>query len=203
MLFRSYDFKKDNNFDELKEAELLANRIQILQTLDPFVGKYYSVMWVRKNLLKQTDDDIEEINAEMKAEALVQQAVMDQQMQQQAAQQQQDQQNQLRFQGQQQVQQAAIQQQVDQSQQQQAPQQTSPAEKDSRDHENKMMDKKIALEKIKNKKSPAKPAPAKKKTAVREARDLGLQYIGEGNYANSDGVVTHVARDGHLIEITK
>jgi len=60
-----YDFKKDNNFNELKEAELLTNRIGILQLVDPFVGKYYSMEWVRKHVLMQTDEEIEEISKQI------------------------------------------------------------------------------------------------------------------------------------------
>ena len=57
-----YDYKKDNNFTELKETELLNTRLGNLQLIDPFVGRYYSEEWVRKNVLQQTDEDIEEIN---------------------------------------------------------------------------------------------------------------------------------------------
>jgi hypothetical protein len=64
-----YDFKKDNNFNELKEAELMTNRFTLLQVVDPYVGRYYSKNWVRKNILQQTDEDIEEIDKEMEAEA--------------------------------------------------------------------------------------------------------------------------------------
>lgn len=63
-----YDFKKDNNFEELKEAELLTNRILLLQYVDPFVGRYYSKEWVRKNVLMQTDEDIEEIDEQIAKE---------------------------------------------------------------------------------------------------------------------------------------
>jgi hypothetical protein len=63
------DFRKDNYFSELKEAEMLRERMQTLQLVDPYVGKYYSVEWVRKNILRQTDEEIEEINAQMDAEA--------------------------------------------------------------------------------------------------------------------------------------
>lgn len=63
------DFRKDNYFSELKEAEMLRERMQTLQLIDPFVGRYYSAMWVRKNILQQSDEEIEEINAEMEAEA--------------------------------------------------------------------------------------------------------------------------------------
>lgn len=63
-----YDFLKDNNFNELKEAELLTNRIALLQAVDPFVGRYWSVGFVRREILKQTDEQIEEIDAEIKEE---------------------------------------------------------------------------------------------------------------------------------------
>lgn len=63
-----YDYQKDNNFTELKEAELITNRILLLQYVDPFVGRYYSKEWVRKNVLKQSDDDIEEIDEQISKE---------------------------------------------------------------------------------------------------------------------------------------
>lgn len=63
-----YDFKKDNNFNELKEAELMTNRLTLLQVVDPYVGRYYSMEWVRKNVLHQTDEDMEEINKQIEAE---------------------------------------------------------------------------------------------------------------------------------------
>lgn len=63
-----YDFKKDNNFNELKETELLNNRLVILQAVDPYVGRYYSKEWVRKNVLMQSDEDIKEIDEQIAAE---------------------------------------------------------------------------------------------------------------------------------------
>lgn len=63
-----YDFKKDNNFTELKEAELLQNRVQTLQLIDPYVGRYYSMQWVRKNILQMDDDEIEEMMAQIEEE---------------------------------------------------------------------------------------------------------------------------------------
>jgi hypothetical protein len=76
-----YDYKKDNNFTELKEAELLTNRASLLQVIDPYVGRYYSVQWIRKNVLQQTDEDIAEIDEQIAAEA---QVVQQQQAQAQA-----------------------------------------------------------------------------------------------------------------------
>jgi Bacteriophage T4-like portal protein (Gp20) len=60
-----YDFLKDNNFDELKEAELNRERIGLLTLVDPFVDRYYSRMWVRKNILKQSDEEIEQMDKEI------------------------------------------------------------------------------------------------------------------------------------------
>jgi hypothetical protein len=64
-----YDYRKDNNFTELKESELMTNRVLLLQYVDPYVGRYYSNAWVRKNILKQTDEDIEEIDKQIEEEA--------------------------------------------------------------------------------------------------------------------------------------
>ena len=63
-----YDFQYDNHFEELKQAELLGNRLQIATQLDPFLGKYYSIEYVRKQVLMQTDTDYDEITKQMDAE---------------------------------------------------------------------------------------------------------------------------------------
>lgn len=55
-----YDFSKDNYFTELKDGEIIDNRINLARNLQDMVGKYYSQEWLRKNILQQTDDDIEE-----------------------------------------------------------------------------------------------------------------------------------------------
>jgi hypothetical protein len=57
-----FEFAKDNYFAELKDAEILRERLSTLQMIDSYVGKYYSVLWVRKNILMQTDEDIEEMD---------------------------------------------------------------------------------------------------------------------------------------------
>jgi hypothetical protein len=62
------DFISDTYFAELKEAEILRERVNTLRELDEFVGKYYSVDWVRKNILKQNDEDIEDIDKEIEDE---------------------------------------------------------------------------------------------------------------------------------------
>jgi len=63
-----YDFITDNNFDELKKAELIQNRITVLQLADPYIGKYFSIEWARKNILNQTDDEIAEIKKQIEEE---------------------------------------------------------------------------------------------------------------------------------------
>jgi hypothetical protein len=64
-----YDFIKDNNFTELKEAELLQNRMQTLQLLDPYIGRFFSEQWVKKNVLRLNEDEIETMQEEMDEEA--------------------------------------------------------------------------------------------------------------------------------------
>jgi hypothetical protein len=63
-----YDYVKDNNFTELRGAELLQSRIQTLTTVDPYVGRYYSAEWVRRNILQQTKEEIELIDQQIKQE---------------------------------------------------------------------------------------------------------------------------------------
>ncbi len=64
-----YDYVKDNNFTELRDAELLQNRVQTLSVVDPYVGRYFSAEWVRKNILQQTVEDIEAIDKQIKKES--------------------------------------------------------------------------------------------------------------------------------------
>ena len=64
-----YDFLKDNNFAELKEAELLQNRVALLNVVDPYVGNYFSKAWVRKNVLQLTEDDVKLMEEQIAEEA--------------------------------------------------------------------------------------------------------------------------------------
>jgi hypothetical protein len=63
-----YDFQFDNHFEELKQAELMGNRLQVATQLDPFLGKYYSIEYVRKQILMQSDTEYEEISKQMEQE---------------------------------------------------------------------------------------------------------------------------------------
>jgi len=53
-----YDFLYDNHFAELKEAELTTERLNLAQLAEPYVGKYYSQDYVRRHILRQTDEEI-------------------------------------------------------------------------------------------------------------------------------------------------
>ena len=63
-----YDFLYDNHFSELKEAELMNERLTLVQTAEPYVGKYYSQDYVRRNILRQTDMEIIEQDKLIKKE---------------------------------------------------------------------------------------------------------------------------------------
>jgi hypothetical protein len=63
-----YDFLYDNHFAELKEAELLTNRLTLATTVEPYIGKYYSTEYVRKKILRQTDSEIIEIDMQIEDE---------------------------------------------------------------------------------------------------------------------------------------
>jgi hypothetical protein len=60
-----YDFLYDNHFAELKEAELLTNRLTLVTTMEPYIGKYFSTEYVRKKILRQTDSEIIEIDEQI------------------------------------------------------------------------------------------------------------------------------------------
>jgi hypothetical protein len=59
------DFTNDGFFTELKDNEILSSRIDIYNNIIPLIGVYYSNEWVQKNILKQTDEDIEEQRAKI------------------------------------------------------------------------------------------------------------------------------------------
>ena len=63
-----FDYQQDNYFTELKENEMLMQRIATLQQISPFVGTYYSQEWVKKNVLQMSDEDIKDIDAQIKSE---------------------------------------------------------------------------------------------------------------------------------------
>ena len=64
----SYDFNEDSYFNELRETEILKERLQMLGQIDPLVGKYYSTEYVRKHILQQSDEEITLIDSQNTAE---------------------------------------------------------------------------------------------------------------------------------------
>ena len=63
-----YDFMKDNLFEELKESEILREKIATLRDVEEHVGKYFSREWVIKNVLFMSDDDYREMQKQMDKE---------------------------------------------------------------------------------------------------------------------------------------
>ena len=54
----TYDWLMDGHFAELRDAEILRERIDMLGTLEPYVGNFFSKKWVQKNVLRQSDEEI-------------------------------------------------------------------------------------------------------------------------------------------------
>ena len=63
-----YDFLFDNHFNELKQQELNLQRISLVTQMDPFVGKYFSVEYIRRQVLMQTEQEYKEMDKQMKKE---------------------------------------------------------------------------------------------------------------------------------------
>ncbi len=63
-----YNYKKDNNFTEMRDAEILRERLGVLQTVDPYIGRYYSMEWVQKNVLQMDKETIAEMKKQIAKE---------------------------------------------------------------------------------------------------------------------------------------
>jgi hypothetical protein len=63
-----YDFLQDGHFAELKHAELMRDRIALVNEMRDMVGKYFSVEYMRKNVLKQSESEIQEMDKQIKQE---------------------------------------------------------------------------------------------------------------------------------------
>jgi hypothetical protein len=79
-------FNTDNYFWDLKEAEILSERLKMLSFVDPYIGKYFSTEYVRKNILRQTEEDMQIMDKQMEVDReRMRQEEMAALMQQQAA----------------------------------------------------------------------------------------------------------------------
>jgi hypothetical protein len=63
-----YSFIADNYFSEMKEKEVMNERLALLAQMDPFAGKYFSLEYLRRNILRQSDAEYNEIDEQMNAE---------------------------------------------------------------------------------------------------------------------------------------
>jgi hypothetical protein len=72
-----FDYVTDNHFAELKEIEIMRERLSTVNDVDPYLGKYFSVEWVKKNVLKQTDAEVKEMHAQMMLDTEAEQDNMD------------------------------------------------------------------------------------------------------------------------------
>jgi hypothetical protein len=63
-----YDFLFDNHFNELKNIEMMNQRMMTVSQMDPFVGKYFSTEYIRKEILGQTAKDMREIDKQMRSD---------------------------------------------------------------------------------------------------------------------------------------
>jgi hypothetical protein len=78
-----YDYLEDNHYAELKDSEILQQRMGLLQMMDPYIGKYYSMDWARKNVLHLDEKDIKDMDKQIEDEKdqMLAQADMQGQMQ--------------------------------------------------------------------------------------------------------------------------
>jgi len=76
-----FDFMRDGYFTELKEAEILTNRLGLAQQMEPYIGKYYSHQYMRTKVLHQSEEEMDQIDKEMgeehQANIKLQQALID------------------------------------------------------------------------------------------------------------------------------
>jgi hypothetical protein len=63
-----YNYMKDNNFTEMRDAEILRERLSVLQTVDPYIGRYYSMEWIQKNVLQMDKETIAEMKKQIATE---------------------------------------------------------------------------------------------------------------------------------------
>ena len=63
-----FDYKYDNHFAELKDHELMTERLNIMVAIEPYIGTYYSRDYVKRKVLRQTEDEIMEMQQEMEEE---------------------------------------------------------------------------------------------------------------------------------------
>ena len=66
----SYDYNEDSYFSEMRDTEILKERMSILGAVEPYIGKYFSTDYIRRNILRQSDEEIKLIEVQNEKEAL-------------------------------------------------------------------------------------------------------------------------------------
>lgn len=66
--FIRFEFLKDGYYAELKNLEIFGEKLNRLNDVEPYAGKYFSHYWIRRNILQQSDEDIEELDSQMEEE---------------------------------------------------------------------------------------------------------------------------------------
>jgi len=64
----TFDFNQDSHFSELKDTEVMAGRLEQLESMNEYIGRYWSIAYIRKNILKQSEEEIEQIDKEIEEE---------------------------------------------------------------------------------------------------------------------------------------
>lgn len=64
----SYTFKNDNNFAEMRDAELLRERVTLLAQVQPYIGLYYSNGWIKRNVLRLSEEEVDTMGKEIEEE---------------------------------------------------------------------------------------------------------------------------------------
>ena len=60
-----YDYLYDNHFTELKNLEMMTEKLNVIAAMDPYVGKYFSTQYIRSEILGQTETQMEELDVQM------------------------------------------------------------------------------------------------------------------------------------------
>jgi hypothetical protein len=64
----SYEYMKDGHYAEMRDMDLLRDRLEVLNTIEPFIGQYFSKRYVQKQVFRMSDDDINSMDKEMESE---------------------------------------------------------------------------------------------------------------------------------------
>jgi len=64
----SYEYMKDGHYAEMRDMDLLRDRLEVLNTIEPFIGQYFSKRYVQKQVFRMSDDEIESMQKEMESE---------------------------------------------------------------------------------------------------------------------------------------